>query len=319
MHVTLCDGLPGRYALSNPPGDDPQPACTTQSPKSSGDYPNPEGFYSPAPSLGLTETVQPTHHRPSHVPDAINTASQTYSLPYSAGTAPTGWPTPPATTCDDFEDYTYHGSPTSGSFGVPGYPAAQSPMDSPRSWPSPEAQHLTYPQPVWKNQEPVFPYHMHIAISLPGENPQQQHILSSPFANTAFPIDNMDPDSKNTEAPAMTPDHIDSAMSDRSLSPQPRNEVHKAYTFRGDDASPAPVQGGSTPDGEDASRVDTPYNQLIYRAFMSREDHAMTLQELYQWMRDNTDRASAEDKGWQNSIRHNLSMNGVCSLTSISS
>lgn len=59
------------------------------------------------------------------------------------------------------------------------------------------------------------------------------------------------------------------------------------------------------------SKVDEPYAQLIYRAFMSRPDKSMTLQEIYQWFRENTDKSKSEGKGWQNSIRHNLSMNGV--------
>ncbi|KAL2022065.1 hypothetical protein VTK56DRAFT_6109 [Thermocarpiscus australiensis] len=51
------------------------------------------------------------------------------------------------------------------------------------------------------------------------------------------------------------------------------------------------------------------YAKLLYRAFMSNPRHAMTLQEIYQWFRENTDRAKDDSKGWQNSIRHNLSMN----------
>lgn len=58
-------------------------------------------------------------------------------------------------------------------------------------------------------------------------------------------------------------------------------------------------------------KADEPYAQLIYRAFRSRENRSMTLQEIYQWFRENTDKTKGEGKGWQNSIRHNLSMNGV--------
>jgi hypothetical protein len=64
------------------------------------------------------------------------------------------------------------------------------------------------------------------------------------------------------------------------------------------------------------AKADEPYAQLLYRAFMSNARHAMTLQEIYQWFRDNTDKAKSEGKGWQNSIRHNLSMNGVSHLPS---
>ncbi len=57
---------------------------------------------------------------------------------------------------------------------------------------------------------------------------------------------------------------------------------------------------------------EEPYAQLIWRAFMSTPSGAMKLQELYQWFRNNTDKAKDESRGWQNSIRHNLSMNEVC-------
>jgi len=37
----------------------------------------------------------------------------------------------------------------------------------------------------------------------------------------------------------------------------------------------------------------------------------MVLKDIYQWFIDNTDKAALDQKGWQNSIRHNLSMNKV--------
>lgn len=71
-----------------------------------------------------------------------------------------------------------------------------------------------------------------------------------------------------------------------------------------------------------APKAKEPYAKLIYRALMSAPDQAMTLHEIYQWFRDNTDkhikkdstrrRPGKNDNGWQNSIRHNLSMNEVC-------
>ncbi|KAM0543176.1 hypothetical protein ACHAPJ_012431 [Fusarium lateritium] len=67
------------------------------------------------------------------------------------------------------------------------------------------------------------------------------------------------------------------------------------------------------------AKSEEPYAKLLYRALMSAPDHAMTLQEIYQWFRENTDKDLKKDKtekrpgknaeGWQNSIRHNLSMN----------
>jgi hypothetical protein len=61
-----------------------------------------------------------------------------------------------------------------------------------------------------------------------------------------------------------------------------------------------------------AASAQEPYAKLIHRALLSKSDYCMSLQELYQWFRENTDRAKNERlTGWQNSIRHNLSMNHV--------
>lgn len=73
-------------------------------------------------------------------------------------------------------------------------------------------------------------------------------------------------------------------------------------------------------DGEQTA--EEPYAKLIHRALMSAPNHSMVLQEIYQWFRENTIKGSVKDgnKGWMNSIRHNLSMNAVslpslCSLS----
>jgi hypothetical protein len=67
---------------------------------------------------------------------------------------------------------------------------------------------------------------------------------------------------------------------------------------------------GSCKDG--TIEKDQPYAQLIYRALLEVPGHTMILRDIYAWFKDNTDKAhDKETKGWQNSIRHNLSMNGV--------
>lgn len=82
--------------------------------------------------------------------------------------------------------------------------------------------------------------------------------------------------------------------------------------YREDLWCPEDSLGGSPPSIEPlGGKVDEPYAQLIYKAFLSRPNRSMTLQEIYKWFRENTDKAKSEGKGWQNSIRHNLSMNLV--------
>lgn len=73
------------------------------------------------------------------------------------------------------------------------------------------------------------------------------------------------------------------------------------------------TMNGDETDG-DASISSEPYAQLIYKALMSAPEHKMVLKEIYEWFERNTDKAkNNSSKGWQNSIRHNLSMNGVSS------
>ncbi|KAF2010661.1 winged helix DNA-binding domain-containing protein, partial [Aaosphaeria arxii CBS 175.79] len=54
------------------------------------------------------------------------------------------------------------------------------------------------------------------------------------------------------------------------------------------------------------------YAQLIYRALLTAPNHTMVLRDIYAWFQRHTDKATDKStKGWQNSIRHNLSMNGA--------
>lgn len=54
------------------------------------------------------------------------------------------------------------------------------------------------------------------------------------------------------------------------------------------------------------------YANLIYQALMEAPGHKMILKDIYAWIAQNTDKAKdPSSKGWQNSVRHNLSMNGV--------
>ncbi|KAF2124427.1 hypothetical protein P153DRAFT_350431 [Dothidotthia symphoricarpi CBS 119687] len=85
------------------------------------------------------------------------------------------------------------------------------------------------------------------------------------------------------------------------------------------------ITRGSTPHDEpsrypqdfgvnDDATIDKeqPYAQLIYRALMDAPNHTMILRDIYDWFKKHTDKAQdKETKGWQNSIRHNLSMNGA--------
>lgn len=65
---------------------------------------------------------------------------------------------------------------------------------------------------------------------------------------------------------------------------------------------------------EEGDQSEQPYAKLLWRAFMSSPERSMTLQDVYRWFMANTDKV--QSKGWQNSIRHNLSMNHVSAFLS---
>lgn len=69
---------------------------------------------------------------------------------------------------------------------------------------------------------------------------------------------------------------------------------------------------------DDDCETSEPYAKLIWRALLSAPGHGMVLRQIYEWFIKHTDKGDETSKGWQNSIRHNLSMNGVSSSTSFS-
>lgn len=84
--------------------------------------------------------------------------------------------------------------------------------------------------------------------------------------------------------------------------------------------SPTPTASGadyasprlSVGEGDPEQNGGQPYSRLIWEALMATEDKMLPLQGIYQWFEQNTDKGKNEElKGWQNSIRHNLSMNAV--------
>ncbi|RHZ68109.1 forkhead box transcription factor [Aspergillus thermomutatus] len=64
------------------------------------------------------------------------------------------------------------------------------------------------------------------------------------------------------------------------------------------------------PISDENGPTDLPYSHLIAEALKTAPDRKRTLQEIYSWFEQNTSKGRDQrSKGWQNSIRHNLSMN----------
>lgn len=132
---------------------------------------------------------------------------------------------------------------------------------------------------------------------------------------TEFPIttgSNLTKRSDETFSPSTMIENVSPPTVINSLSP-PR--INSFFPPRMMDKSPPPTLMDDESDGYGSANAE-PYAQLIYRALKSAPAHAMVLKEIYEWFENNTDKAkNGSSKGWQNSIRHNLSMNGVRSIT----
>jgi len=81
------------------------------------------------------------------------------------------------------------------------------------------------------------------------------------------------------------------------------------YSQRNFSPSPSLFQSSDQEDEE------MPYNQILHKCLKQQPDNKMELQDIYRWfMKTYPSKYTSREKGWQNSIRHNLSMNEVSCL-----
>jgi hypothetical protein len=95
------------------------------------------------------------------------------------------------------------------------------------------------------------------------------------------------------------------------------NSDGNAYGHRQWTDSPMPdeidILAGSGETDDSLENSDPCYAELLRQALMEKkDDHTMLLKDLYEWVRTHSSKAQdPSNKGWQNSVRHNLSMNAV--------
>ncbi|KAI1261392.1 hypothetical protein F5Y18DRAFT_401869, partial [Xylariaceae sp. FL1019] len=104
-------------------------------------------------------------------------------------------------------------------------------------------------------------------------------------------------------------------LSSHEASPAMTNDLMELYQLEDEvdmHDQPSPADSMRSHGSQGAKGKDTtPYAKLIFGCLMAAPNKTMSLQDIYRWFEQHTDKGHDGSKGWQNSIRHNLSMNKV--------
>ncbi|KAG9258195.1 uncharacterized protein F5Z01DRAFT_693156 [Emericellopsis atlantica] len=250
-----------------------------------------------------SETLHPSHNSPRQ-PEPLAPASTSH---YNYLRNNHMWCTS-SSARDDLHQFGYGDSPTSAS-GATTQPSNFSPASPAATCSSTGTSFHTHGindrlarESIWREHNPSSPSSADGSSAVkcyPGSSADSDieagsnsgyDIYPDPGEGTDWHLEPLDPvdDSIYTEFDAMTGD----------LSSVPDSQMGRA-------SEPPMEPSVSTTQ----AKPEEPYAQLIYRALKSAPGNSMSLQDLYTWFQSNTDKCKRQGKGWQNSIRHNLSMN----------
>ncbi|KFA71846.1 hypothetical protein S40288_07751 [Stachybotrys chartarum IBT 40288] len=263
---------------------------------------------------------QPSQSFPERCQELMLDSMPTYRpLPSSGSSQQPVWPSPSMAPCDCRICHDQKSTVDCGclnckrSNSAPGAWSSPAPgfLLTPEQHPSPSSQqeslHTT------DGSSPVSApelYYSHALLST-----ESSHNIHSVWnedqaypSYTVYHSDQQSPYSSVGVSPySDSPNSYDSGVTFVSMLPKTEPMTDQSIASGLPDMSSVPRREGSESIAD--GKLEGPYANLIYQALMTRPDHSMTLQEIYQWFRDNTNKARKSFKGWQNSIRHNLSMN----------
>ncbi|KAI7160127.1 hypothetical protein KC349_g3735 [Hortaea werneckii] len=180
-------------------------------------------------------------------------------------------------------------------------------MSSAGSGPPSTYVRMSYFEPMWTNSS-TLPY----STSIPEHGQWQQSIQAPlPPPQTSYPVSLPAFDAAVYQP--QPPHHLLAGESPFLSEASPfHDEVME------DDWSQAGGQAAYYDDigndnlQDDLENSDPCYAQLLYRCLREAPEHTMALKDLYEWVREHSQKAKdSKNKGWQNSVRHNLSMNAA--------
>lgn len=223
------------------------------------------------------------------------------------------WHTPPSG--EDLDHFSYGGSPTCGS-GTSN--SNFSPASPAGTWPSPAT---SFQQPADRTvKEAWTDFSISTPVSVDGCSGSSSDIspLTDSGVQEHFDVDSAEWHCEPLETTTSMPNLAGLAAVSFPASPAGLPTSTSAYMLQASMESPSDQfdihmesSRASEPPASGAAEQQIPYAQHIYKALMQAPNHSMSLQEIYQWFQENTDKCKPGQRGWMNSIRHNLSMNAV--------
>ncbi|OAX85279.1 hypothetical protein ACJ72_00341 [Emergomyces africanus] len=242
------------------------------------DLSNIEINYAQHPKLAQNPSVLPRHpfHFAMDRSFIPSSNCRTYTTPFDAGSYGI-W----------LENNAAESLLTASRFGQNNTAAGNQSFSQSTSYPEPPPAHgeNMSTSPLRFHGEQQAPPRQYFPFSNIPERPMER--LSSNLRSTGFLLS---PENSTASSPSVASNNL-------QLSP---------------DSMAASVVNVSSEADSDDEKCDEPYSKLIWRALQSVPDKKMALKEIYEWFEKNTNKARNSDtKGWQNSIRHNLSMNAA--------